>query len=86
MDDFRYLIWLMLGLGLFYYFRQVKTASAEQRNRIQDLLVVGAIVALVPFFTEDKGWAFNMKVTGGLIFAYGWLLLIVDRFKAGHKE
>lgn len=86
MDLFPYVIWAMVGLGFIYYFRQVKTASPERRDRIRDLLVVGAMTAVTPFFTEAKGWAFNMKVTGGLIFAYGWVLLVIDRFKAGYKE
>lgn len=86
MDSFQCLIWLMLLLGFVYYLKQVKTASEEQRSRILDLLIVGAIVAVVPYFTEDRGWVFNMKATGGMIFAYGWILLIVDRFKAGFHQ
>lgn len=86
MDYFLYLVWLIVGLGFVYYLKQVKTATKEQRSRIMDLLIIGAIISVTPFFTEDKGWAFNMKITGGLIFAYGWILLIIDRFKAGYKE
>lgn len=86
MDLFPYIIWLMIGAGFVYYLLQVKKATKGQRNRIMDLLIIGAIVAVTPFFTEDKGWVINMKVTGGLVFAYGWVLLIIDRFKAGYKE
>lgn len=84
--DFQYLIWLMMGIGFIYYLKQVKTATKEQRSRIMDFLIIGSVVAITPFFTEHKGWVYNMKLTGGLVFAYGWFLLIIDRFKAGYKE
>ncbi len=84
---------LVLLLGLVYYFRQAH-ASQKNRNRIIDLLVIGVILLASPklsayintrFTSEPAGINDPFEIAGILIFAYGWGILIVEKFREGLK-
>ncbi len=92
--DFEIVLTLVLLLGLIYYFRQAH-ASQKNKNRIIDLLVIGIVFLASPklsayietnFSSQPAGINDPFEIAGILIFAYGWLILIVEKFWEGVKN
>ncbi len=91
--DFKIVLTLVLLLGLIYYFRQAHT-SQKNKSRIIDLLVIGVVLLVSPklsayieasFSSQPAGINDPFEVAGILLFAYGWLILIVEKFWEGLK-
>lgn len=92
--DFEIILTLVLLLGLIYYFRQAHT-SQKNKNRIIDLLVIGVVLLIAPkvsayieanLSSQSAGINDPFEIAGILIFAYGWLILIVEKFWEGVKN
>jgi hypothetical protein len=81
MDFWDYTILLLPVVGLVYLLWKA-SASRENKKRIVDLLIIGVILFVAPQLgahaREDP-----LKVAGTLIFAYGWGILVVEKFCAG---
>ncbi|PKM83041.1 MAG: hypothetical protein CVU89_02630 [Firmicutes bacterium HGW-Firmicutes-14] len=69
----------------FSFSKPVLTAG-NQKRRITDLLVVGLIINFVPYFTANKGYIFTLQMIGGLIFFYGFSLVIIQKFIEGYTD
>ncbi|MEW6173385.1 MAG: hypothetical protein AB1510_10025 [Bacillota bacterium] len=81
--DYKILLGLLLLTGLVFYFRQAHT-SQKNKKRIVDLLVIGVVLWVTPkLSTHIKMDPF--EIGGILIFAYGWGILIIEKFWEGLK-
>ncbi|MGI6648634.1 MAG: hypothetical protein ACOX5W_06125 [Bacillota bacterium] len=83
-DSLAIVIALLFIVGICYYFYIANTVNS-QKKRIIDLLVIGAIIWLSPVIEE---WMKidSLKIVGFLIFAYGWGILIGEKFLEGLNE
>jgi RsiW-degrading membrane proteinase PrsW (M82 family) len=82
--DLQIIVGLVLVAALVYYFRQVQT-SQKNKKRIVDLLLVGVVLWLTPSLCEYINYD-PFKVSGILIFAYGWGVFIIEKFWEGLEE
>ncbi|MEW6772124.1 MAG: hypothetical protein AB1330_12155 [Bacillota bacterium] len=83
MMDYKILVGLLLLTGLVYYFRQAHT-SQRNKKRIVDLLSIGALLWVTPKLSAYTKMD-PFEIGGMLIFAYGWGILIVEKFWEGLK-
>jgi hypothetical protein len=81
MDLFYIVVGLLLFAGLVYYFRQAHT-SQKNKKRIVDLLALGVVLWVTPklstYTNKDP-----FEISGMLIFAYGWGIFIIEKFREG---
>jgi predicted tellurium resistance membrane protein TerC len=79
--DFNIIVGLLLFIGLIYYFYQAYT-SQKNKKRIVDLLAVGVVLWLTlklsAYINREP-----FEVSGILVFAYGWGILIIEKFWEG---
>jgi len=77
---FNLLLWIIL---LYLLKRQVDKLESTDRRKIMNLLVIGSIICYsVSLYSGDIILGFF----GGLIFLYGYLLLLYKSFKLGLRE
>lgn len=78
---------LAVGLIILAYYLYI-SSSAQQRSRIWDLLIIGFILWAGPVISNllcfEEGSA--IKVSGFLIFIYGWIIFIIEKFHQGRKS
>ncbi|MGI6406271.1 MAG: hypothetical protein ACOX2E_07430 [Syntrophaceticus sp.] len=85
MDIVQLMILIIIALGLVYYFL-VATSVKKQRARVIDLLAAGLLLFVSSYL---EGWlpkqlALNStQIAGFLIFAYGWIIVIREKFREG---
>ena len=82
--DLNIIVGLVLLAGLVYYFRQAHT-SQKNKKRIVDLLVVGVVLLVTPTLSAYTNHD-PFKISGVLIFAYGWGVFIIEKFWEGLEE
>ncbi len=71
--------------GIIYYFLAAASAK-RQRTRVIDLLVVGLLLLLSGYLKKRipaLAQLDSLEIGGLLIFAYGWAILIVEKFREG---
>jgi uncharacterized membrane protein YgdD (TMEM256/DUF423 family) len=72
--------------------RSTFTLEQEDRTRIIDLLVIGAIIyctsiIMPPIMPTDSATSWPIvEVIGSLIFLYGFAILIYKKFQGGYRE
>jgi len=77
---FNLLLWIIL---LYLLKRQVDKLENGDRRKIMKLLVMGSVICYsVSLYAKDIILGFF----GGLIFLYGYLLLLYKSFKLGLRE
>ena len=55
----------------------------DNRARALDIIVIGAILSIVPQFTDSSK---SVSIAGVLIFSYGVLILLSEKFREGAEE
>lgn len=87
LSKFSIMIGLIVLAGIIYLFR-VASSAKQQKTRIFDLITVGLLLLLsvylqryVPGFSRRD----SLEIAGILVFAYGWVILIVEKFREGLK-
>ncbi|HJH27012.1 MAG TPA: hypothetical protein C5S37_09650 [Methanophagales archaeon] len=67
--------------------RSTLTLEKQDKNRIIDLLVVGAIIYLTHMIMPTYSTIYEpTALAGSLIFLYGFLILIYKKFEEGYRE
>ncbi|MGI6405383.1 MAG: hypothetical protein ACOX2E_02675 [Syntrophaceticus sp.] len=85
MDIMQSIIFIIIAVGLVYYFL-VATSIKKQRTRVIDLLVAGLLLFVSSYL---EGWLpkqltlNSTQIAGFLIFAYGWIIVIREKFREG---
>jgi hypothetical protein len=85
MDIMQSIIFIIIAVGLVYYFL-VATSIKKQRKRVIDLLVAGLLLFVSSYL---EGWLpkqltlNSTQIAGFLIFAYGWIIVIREKFREG---
>lgn len=85
MDIMQSIIFIIIAVGLVYYFL-VATSIKKQRTRVIDLLFAGLLLFVSSYL---EGWLpkqltlNSTQIAGFLIFAYGWIIVIREKFREG---
>lgn len=67
--------------------RSTLTLEKQDKNRITDLLVVGAIIYLTHMIMPTYSTIYEPTALAGfLIFLYGFIILIYKKFEEGYRE
>jgi hypothetical protein len=68
--------------------KQLRTLEKSQARRIQDIMVIGAVLYWLNIFTprELGGQSVVFTAAGILIFLYGYGLLLLEKFRQGRME
>lgn len=68
--------------------KQLRTLEKSQAHRIQDVMVIGAVLYWLNIFTprELGGQTVVLTAAGMLIFLYGYGLLLIEKFRQGRRE
>ncbi len=79
---------LILAYIAYSLIKQLRTLETYQARRIQDIMVVGAVLYWLNIFTprELGGQTLVLTMAGMLIFLYGYVLLLIEKFNQGRKE
>ncbi len=87
-EIFLFLIFLVLSYIAYTLIKQLRTLETYQARRIQDIMVVGAVLYWLNIFTprELGGQSVIFTAAGILIFLYGYGLLLLEKFRQGRKE
>ncbi len=71
------------------YLTIIRQASKfpDQKDRLFDIFVIGLIIFFIPHLIDRTYQHFlELRIIGGLIFLYGFLLIIVYSFLEGYKS
>lgn len=71
--------------GLIYYFR-VAASVKHERRRIIDFLVIGLLIFISSYLEQwlpESSNLNNTQIAGFLIFVYGWIIVIREKFREG---
>jgi hypothetical protein len=85
MNSFELIMLIIITVGVFYYFL-VAASVKKQRTRVIDLLVIGLLLYVSPYLENwlPEQLALNStQIAGLLIFIYGWLIVIREKFREG---
>ena len=88
MDIVQLIILIILAAGLVYYFL-VAASVKNSKSRINDLLVVGLLILVSAYLERQLPiWSSvnSTQIAGFLIFAYAWILVIIEKFREGLKD
>ncbi len=87
-EIFFVLIFLVLFYIAYSLIKQLRTLEKSRARRIQDIMVIGAILYWLNLFTprELGGQTVILTAAGMLIFLYGYGLLLIEKFRQGRRE
>ena len=79
---------LILAYIAYSLIKQLRTLEKPQARRIQDIMVIGAVLYWLNIFTprELGGQTLVLTTAGMLIFLYGYGLLLIEKFRQGRME
>ncbi len=79
---------LILAYIAYSLIKQLRTLEKSQARRIQDIMVTGAILYWPNIFMprELGGQTVILTAAGMLIFLYGYMLLLIEKFRQGRRE
>ncbi len=79
---------LILAYIAYSLIKQLRTLETYQAHRIQDIMVIGAVLYWLNIFTprELGGQSVVFTAAGILIFLYGYGLLLLEKFRQGRRE
>lgn len=68
--------------------KQLRTLEKFQARRILDLMVIGAVLYLLDIFMSEGlgGQTIILRTAGMLIFLYGYVLLLIEKYLQGRRE
>lgn len=74
----------VIAVGYYLYI----SSSSKQRSRIWDLLIMGFILWVGPIIIDifSLNEFSSIKISGILIFVYGWVIFIVEKFNEGRGK
>ncbi|NLN49442.1 MAG: hypothetical protein GX154_10240 [Clostridiales bacterium] len=74
----------VIAVGYYLYI----SSSSKQRSRIWDLLIMGFILWVSPMISDifSLNEFSSIKISGILIFVYGWVIFIVEKFNEGRSS
>lgn len=78
---------LAIGVAAAAYYLFI-AASSKQYTRIRDLLMIGLILWISPYIGDimsNNEWH-SMKISGVLVFMYGWIIFITEKFLEGWRS
>lgn len=78
---------LAIGVAAAAYYLLI-AASSKQYTRIRDLLMIGLILWISPYIGDimsNNEWH-SMKISGVLVFMYGWIIFITEKFLEGWRS
>ncbi|WP_457554931.1 hypothetical protein [Candidatus Pyrohabitans sp.] len=76
------LLALIALTGIILWIRSAAQIK-DNRARALDIIVIGAILSIVPQFTDSST---SVSIAGVLIFSYGVLVLLTEKFREGAEE
>ena len=76
------LLALIALTGIILWIRSAAQIK-DNRARALDIIVIGAILSIVPQFTDSST---SVSIAGVLIFSYGVLILLSEKFREGAEE
>lgn len=79
----------MAVAGLLTYYTTFRLAIKipAQKHRILDLFIIGFLLFALPHIIDRSYQTLNeLRIIGGLICAYSYMLLVIYSFKEGYKE
>lgn len=85
MNSFELIMLIIITVGVFYYFL-VAASVKKQRTRILDILTTGFLLFISSYLEKwlPEQLALNStQIAGLLIFIYGWLIVIREKFREG---
>ncbi|NOZ59139.1 MAG: hypothetical protein GXO66_06145 [Euryarchaeota archaeon] len=74
---------LIAVIGIILWIRSASQIKKDKRARVLDLLVIGTILTFVPQFADGST---SLSIAGVLIFSYGVLILLSEKFREGLEE
>ncbi len=78
------LLALIALTGIILWIRSAaQIKEKDNRARALDIIVIGAILSIVPQFTDSST---SVSIAGVLIFSYGVLVLLTEKFREGAEE
>ncbi len=76
------LLALIALTGIILWIRSA-AQTKDNRARALDIIVIGAILSIVPQFTDSSK---SLSIAGVLIFSYGVFVLLSEKFREGTEE
>ena len=78
------LLALIALTGIILWIRSAaQIKEKDNRARALDIIVIGAILSIVPQFMNSS---VSLSMAGVLIFSYGVLVLLTEKFREGAEE
>lgn len=85
MDSYQIIMLIIITVSVFYYFL-VAASVKKQRARALDLLTVGLLLMISSYLEKrlpEQSALNSTQISGFLIFIYGWLIVIKEKFLEG---
>jgi membrane-bound ClpP family serine protease len=70
-------------IGIILWIKSTTQIKNDKKTRVLDLIVIGAILTFVPQFADGDR---SLSIAGVLIFSYGVLILLSEKFREGSEE
>lgn len=81
------IICIVAVAAMAYYYR-VAALTPRYHERIRDIITIGFIIWVTPYIAclLNMGAEQFFCLAGGLIFAYGWAILIKEKIYQGYRS